>query len=188
MEVGKKTLFAIPAVFLGLLLAGAAKAQVKVGFVDMQQVVTKSKSGQAALAKLKAEASKRQEEVKAREQEIVRAEEELQKQHAVLSDAARREKEEAIQRKKREYRRMAEDYGRDLAERERELLLDLQQNILEVVRDYGKEKGYTLIIERNQGGVMYSADALDLTQDIIERMDKTREELPPSPPRREPKK
>jgi len=188
MEAGKKALFAVTAILLGLLLAGAAKAQVKIGFVDMQQVVAKSKPGQAALARLKAEASKKQEEVKAREQEIAKAEEELQKQHAVLSDAARREKEDAIQRRKRDLRRIAEDYSRDLAARENELLLDLQRDILAAVRDYGKEKGYTLIIERNQGGVMYSADALDLTQDIIERMDKSREGSPPSPPSRDPKK
>ena len=172
MEVGKKAFFAVLAVLLGLLLAGAAKAQMKVGFVDMQQVVTKSKPGKAALDKLKAEASKKQEEVKAKEQEIAKAEEELQKQSAVLSDVARREKDEAIQRKKRDLRRIAEDYSRDLAARENELLVDLQRDILAAVRDYGKEKGYTLIIERNQGGIMYGADALDLTQDIIERMDK----------------
>jgi Skp family chaperone for outer membrane proteins len=38
-----------------------------------------------------------------------------------------------------------------------------------VIRDYGKEKGYGLIIEKGQSGVIYGNDAADLTKEILER-------------------
>ena len=38
-----------------------------------------------------------------------------------------------------------------------------------MIRDYGKEKGLTLIVEKGQGGVIYSSDPADLTKEILER-------------------
>lgn len=46
---------------------------------------------------------------------------------------------------------------------------DLLRDITVVIRDYGKEKGFTLIIEKGQSGVIYGHDAADLTKEILDR-------------------
>lgn len=155
-------LFAVPPLAL---------AQIKIGFVDLQQVISQSKRGQAARAEVAAEASRKQKEVDAREEEIKKLEAELQKHSAILSDQARKEKEELIRQKLRDLRRTAEDFNRDLAKREGELVNELLKEISAVVQEYGKEKGYMLILERQQAGVLYSGQGVDLTQEIIQRFD-----------------
>lgn len=147
----------------------AADSPVKVGFVDIQAVIAQSKEGQAARSKVAAEAAEKQKEISAKEAEIKQMDAELQKQSPILSDAAKKEREEEIRRRLRDLKRLTEDFNRDLAKREAELVNDLLRDVTAVIRDYGKEKGYSLIVERGQGGVIYGSDPADLTKDILER-------------------
>ncbi len=156
----------------GMLMASesrAADSPVKVGFIDIQAVIAQSKEGQAARNKVAAEAAEKQKEISAKEAEIKQMDAELQKQSPVLSDAAKKEREEDIRRRLRDLKRLTEDFNRDLAKREAELINDLLRDVTAVIRDYGKEKGYSLIVERGQGGVIYGSDPSDLTKDILER-------------------
>ncbi len=147
----------------------AADSPVKVGFVDMQAVIAQSKEGLAARNKVAAEAAEKQKEISAKEAEIKQMDAELQKQSPILSDAAKKEREEDIRRRLRDLKRLTEDFNRDLAKREAELVNDLLRDVTAVIRDYGKEKGYSLILERGQGGVIYGSDPADVTKDILER-------------------
>ena len=147
----------------------AADSPVKVGFVDMQAVIAQSKEGLAARNKVAAEAAEKQKEISAKEAEIKQMDAELQKQSPILSDAAKKEREEEIRRRLRDLKRLTEDFNRDLAKREAELVNDLLRDVTAVIRDYGKEKGYSLIVEKGQGGVIYGSDPADLTKDILER-------------------
>lgn len=147
----------------------AADSPVKVAFVDIQAVIAQSQEGQAARNKVAAEAAEKQKEISAKEAEIKQMDAELQKQSPILSDAAKKEREEEIRRRLRDLKRLTEDFNRDLAKREAELVNDLLRDVTAVIRDYGKEKGYSLIVEKGQGGVIYGSDPADLTKDILER-------------------
>jgi len=149
----------------------AADSPVKVGFVDIQAVIAQSKEGQAARNKVAAEAAEKQKEISTKEGEIKQMDAELQKQSPILSDAAKKEREEEIRRRLRDLKRLTEDFSRDLAKRETELINDLLRDVTAVIRDYGKEKGHSLIFEKGQGGVIYGSDPADLTKDILERYD-----------------
>lgn len=147
----------------------AAQSPAKVGIVDVQQVLNLSKKGQTARSKLQADAVAKQKEIDAREDELKKLQAELEKQGAVLSDAAKREKEESLRRKLRDYRRMAEDANRDLAKREGELIGELRKEIDGIVRDLGRERGFTLIFEKQL--VVYGSESADLTKEVIDRYD-----------------
>lgn len=147
----------------------AADPPMRLGFVDLQAVISQSKEGQAAMNTVKAEAAEKQKEISAKEAEIKQMDADLQKQASALSDAAKKDREEEIRRKLRDLKRVTEDFNRDLAKRESEMLNDLLRDLTVVIRDYGKEKGLTLIVEKGQGGVIYGNDTADLTKEILER-------------------
>lgn len=147
----------------------AADSPMRLGFVDLQAVITQSKEGRAAEDKVKAEAAEKQKEISAKEAEIKQMDADLQKQTSVLSESAKKEREEEIRRKLRDLKRVTEDVNRDLAKREGEMVNDLLRDLTALIRDYGKEKGYTLIVEKGQSGVIYGNDAADLTKEILER-------------------
>jgi outer membrane protein len=48
--------------------------------------------------------------------------------------------------------------------------------ISKTVSTIGKEEGYTLILERMQGGIIYIPDDLDLTEKVIERFNQASKE------------
>ncbi len=154
------------------VLAAAGAAQpgdvVRVGVVDMQAVISHSTKGQRARAQLDAERAAKQKQLDALEEEGRKLQAELERQRSVLSPNALREKEETIQRKIREVQRTAEDWNREFKKREAELVGDIQREILQVITELGKEKGYTIILER-AAGVWYVGERADLTKDIIDR-------------------
>ncbi|MGH7369672.1 MAG: OmpH family outer membrane protein [Candidatus Methylomirabilaceae bacterium] len=157
------------AVILLVPASWAAEPAGKVGFVDIEAVISQSKEGQAAKNRLSVEAAEKQKEITTKESEIKQMDAELQKQTAVLSDAAKKDREEAILRKVRDLRRLGDDFNRDLAKREQELLGDLYRDLAGLIRDYGKQKGFVLIVEKRGGGVIYGSDTADLTKEILER-------------------
>ncbi|MFQ5532336.1 MAG: OmpH family outer membrane protein [Candidatus Methylomirabilales bacterium] len=166
-------------VMLGVFFGGGAppvKAQgAKIGFVDLQRVVVESQRGRDLLAKQQAERDAKQREIEAQEKKIRQMEADLEKQRAALSETAMKDRERDIRRRQRDLRRTVEDLNREFSERQRDLQNRLVQEVATVVRSYGKEKGYLLIMEVRSGGVMYGNEAADLTKEIIARFDASKE-------------
>jgi outer membrane protein len=162
---------------LGISLASAllwlgpswAAQAIKVGVVDVQQVLNQSQRGQAVKQKLEQERLGRQKELDTRQQELVKLQAEFEKQAPVLSDQAKREKKEAIERRFRDARRVAEDANRDFEKRVREAEMDTTREIFSVIQEYGRDQGFSLILERSS--IVFGAASVDVTPEIIKRYD-----------------
>jgi outer membrane protein len=156
---------------LGLTGVGwaAQSSALKVGVVDIQGVLEQSQRGQAAKQKLGQERGGRQKELEGKQQEVQKLQAEFEKQAPVLSDAAKREKSEAIQRRAREVQRLFEDASRDFEKRVREAEMDVTREIFAVIQEFGKDQGYSVILERST--VVYVSGAVDLTAEIVKRFD-----------------
>jgi outer membrane protein len=156
---------------LWLAVSGAAwSAQViKLGVVDVQQVLNQSQRGQVLKQKLEQDRTGRQKELDARQQELIKLQGEYEKQAPVLSEQAKREKKEALERRLRDARRVAEDANRDFEKRVREAEMETTREIFTVIQEYGKDQGYSLILERSS--IVFSAAAVDVTAEVIKRYD-----------------
>jgi outer membrane protein len=49
----------------------------------------------------------------------------------------------------------------------------LRKKLIDIVQRIGREQGYTVIIERGTPGLLYSREALDVTDQVIAQFDKT---------------
>lgn len=156
-----------------LLLTPAVTAQstARIGYVDVQRVFARSSAGVAAREQIERDKATMQKDLDARRVEIEKLEEEMVKKGALLSTEARKDKQEALDRKKRDFRRLLDDYQRELEKKDRELLQKLAQDLAGVVERFGKQRGYLLIVERRNAGVMYGAAEADLTDEIIKAYD-----------------
>jgi len=166
-----------PAILLGLLFlgwalpgqAGQAQQTGRIGVVDMQQILNLSERGKAAKQKLDHEREARQKDLDTRQQEVMKMQADLEKQAPVLSEQAKREKGEALQRRVRDIRRLAEDANRDFEKRLGETEAEMTREIVKVVQEFGKDQGYTLILERST--LPYAAPPADITPEVIKRFD-----------------
>lgn len=149
--------------------AGQAAPPMRIGIVDVQQILNTSQRGMAAKQKLDQERETRQKDLDGRQQELAKLQADLEKQAPVLSEQAKREKSEALQRKLRDIRRMAEDAGRDFEKKVRDAETDMTREIFAVIQEYGKDQGYTLIFERSLA--IYASSAVDVTTEVVKRFD-----------------
>jgi len=164
---------AVAAVWL-LLLGGlapgwAAQPGTRIGVVDIQQVLNQSQKGVAMKQKLDQERAARQRELDARQQELMKLQAEFEKQAPLLSEQAKRERSEALQRKVRDVRRIAEDANRDFDKRVREAEMDITREIFGIVQEYGKDQGFSVILERST--LVYAAPVVDITAEVVKRYD-----------------
>ena len=61
------------------------------------------------------------------------------------------------------------EFQRELQSKERELTKDIIERMQRIMRRVGQTEGYTLIMERSEGGVIFVPSNYDLTDLLIQR-------------------
>jgi outer membrane protein len=148
-----------------------AGAGSKIAFVDVQRVLARSAGGAAAREQMERERGTMQKQVDAHRVELEKLKDDLEKKGQLLSPDARKEKQEALERKVRDVRRLVDDLQKELQKKEQELLGRVLRDLDGVIQKVGKERGYLLIVERKQGGIVYGAPEADVTDEIIKMYD-----------------
>jgi outer membrane protein len=159
-----------------LLLGGAARAQAppaapKIAYVDLARVMIRSQTGVAAREQLEREKTQMQRELDERREEMDKLREELETKGTLLTAEVRREKEDQLERKRRDATRLADDYRRDLARKEQQLEAKVLQELRDVIERFGRQRGYDMILEARNAGVLYATPDADLTDEIIRAYD-----------------
>jgi outer membrane protein len=160
---------------VGGLVAGfgavAEAAATRIAYVDVQKVLVRSVAGLAAREQLERESSGMQKDAENRRTEIEKLREELDKKGLVLSVEAKREKEDTLQRKVRDYNRLREDLTKELQRKEQQMVNKIGLEVVGVIEKLGKERGFLLILERRNAGVMYGDPEADITDEVIKLYD-----------------
>jgi outer membrane protein len=160
----------------GLLLVFASltfgEEVLKIAYVDMQRALNNCEAGKEAKRQISAEVEKIQKEFVGRQKELERIKEDLEKRGSVLNGSVRQQKERDYQAKLRDLQRLQRDYEEDLRRKDREFSDRILKNLEAIVKKMGEEGKYTLILEKNQPTVIYITKGLDLTDEVIKRIDK----------------
>lgn len=149
----------------------AAEAQ-RIGYVDLQEIVKSSKVGKAGLSELEAFKVARQKDIDQGQKSLLKMKQDFETQQFTLSDAVKKQKADEIEKAEISLKRLLEDSDRELRDKRNQLLGRMQTEILEVIRNVGKEKGFALIFDRDVG-VLYADPTLDVTSLVIERYDQS---------------
>jgi outer membrane protein len=178
MRIFRKSLTMVVAVLLiiamGGLLAGRVYSQnssIKIGSVDIRKAVNECQSGKEAKQALSKEVEKYQALVAERQKELQGMKESLEKQSLILTPETRMAREKELQTKLRDFQRWGEDVQNELnqkrAEMERNIFIGLQK----VIQKLGADGGYTLILEKNETTVLFTATSTDITDLVIRAFD-----------------
>jgi outer membrane protein len=158
---------------LGMALVPAAwgAEALKIGYVDMQKALNQCQAGREAKKLITGEVEKMQKTFGAKQKELEKIKEDLEKRGSVMNGSVRVEKERDYQARLRDLQRMQRDFEEDLRRKDRELTDRVLRDLALIVRRLGEEKGYTLILERNQAAIVYISGVLDLTDEVIKVAD-----------------
>jgi outer membrane protein len=154
---------------LALVLAPAAvRAEVRIGYVDLQRALNEVDEGKTAKALLKHDFDEKQKQLDGKKAEFDKAQAEFEKQAVVMSDTARRDKGQDLDRRARELQALFVNLQKDLSEREREATRGIFEKMSAVVRDIAEAEGFTMVLEKGTG-IVYAPESLDLTNDLIRK-------------------
>lgn len=153
----------------GLILAGSAAAETKIGFVNAAKVSAEAPQAEAARQKLEKEFQPRDQELFAAQKEIRALEEKLARDGLVMSESERSRLERDVLSRKRELRRMQDEFREDFNMRRNEELAKLQRRIIETIQQLAKEEQFDLIVS---DGVVFASDRIDITPKVIDRLRK----------------
>jgi len=162
-------LLAITLVSLVSLLAQASEGVFKLGFVDLQKTLQSVEAGKAAKSTLEKEVTSKRTGLEKQQQQLQKEAEEFEKKAGLMNESAKNQKQQELQKKFAELQKTATESQMELQKRERELTKPIIDEIRSVVEALGKEKGLTLVLEKNEGAVLYAQSGEDLTESVIEK-------------------
>jgi outer membrane protein len=146
-----------------------AAAQVTVALIDVQRVVTESDPGKEASQKLKVALEAKDKEGQTMKQEFETLRDQFEKQRFTLSDEKLEEMRKELESKQIALKRFQDDAQRELEDMRRKELERLETTIMPIVNEIGAEKGLTLIFDKYRAGLLYADDAVDITDEVIQR-------------------
>jgi outer membrane protein len=158
------------ALFIGAL-AGSGYAQVKIGIVNSQDVLEKSSEGKKIIARLTAEDKQNTATISKLDDEIRGLQTKLNTQRITMTDEAVMAMSAELERKNTDRKRKAEDAYSSINELQQRLFKKLQDELIPIVEQLGKEKGMDVILDLAKSGAVYWSPAIDFTADVIKRYD-----------------
>jgi outer membrane protein len=155
---------------------GSAAETFKVGVVDQQAILERSKAGKRALDGLKEFSTARQRIVSADDEELKRIESELKKEDPSVNDALKREKQEQFRVKFENYQRRLQDFNREIQAKQKQLVEEYQKKIDQAAGAVAEKNGLAAVLDKGNENtlriVIYAQDSLDVTDQVVKEFDR----------------
>jgi len=164
---------AVPAVWAQSSGAAAAPAEMKVGVINVQVAITSTAEGKQAAAELQSQFAPRQSELEGLRRQIEDIQTRLRTGASTLSDDEKARLSREGDAMSRQFQRKQQDSQDDFNEAQREVVDRIGRKMIDVLDKYSKEKGYGVIFDTSAQNtpVVYAANTIDVTQEIIRLYD-----------------
>lgn len=160
---------------LGLALGwgiGASKDPTRIGFVDPQQVLASVGRGKAVQEELERKAREAQGRIAPMLEQLEEMQKELQAKQFVMSKEAVQAKQLDIVELRNRIESQGQEEENKLKIDQQRLMGPLEEKFVEVVREVGRENGFSVILTSNAPGLIYRREALDVTELVIKTFDR----------------
>lgn len=155
-----------------MMIAGSAMAAEKMAYVEVQRILETSEPGKKALGQLTKKFEDMKEELDQERANLEEMREELQKQSLVLSQDAQQDLENELRQKVGEFQEMFQAYQTRMQQEEQTLSEPIIDLLFDIINDFGEKNGYEFIFDAQSSGIIYASEALNITDTIIEELNK----------------
>lgn len=147
----------------GVMTAGIAAAEVKIGFVNTERVFREAPIALQAQKKLEREFSGREAELQKIAKQARDLQAQLEKDGVTQSATERRNKERDLANLNRDYQRTLREFREDLNVRRNEELTKVQDRARKAIQSHGEAEKFDVILEES----VYFSPKIDITDKII---------------------
>ncbi|MCC6608891.1 MAG: OmpH family outer membrane protein [Burkholderiales bacterium] len=152
------------------LAAGAAHAQGKIGFVNLDRILRDAAPAVRAQKKIEAEFSKRDQELQKQAQQLKQMQENLERNGVTLAESERQRREREFAESTRDFQRRQREFREDLNQRRNEELAGVLERANRAVRQIAEQEQYDIIFQE----AVYASPRIDITEKVIKALDDTK--------------
>jgi outer membrane protein len=163
--------------------AQTAATPTKVGIINIQAAIIGTREGQAAAKELEAKSAPKKKELEKLQSEIQGLREKLNRMGSVGSEEQKQSLMRDIDTRTKSFNRQVEDAQAELDQEQGRVLNELGGKLLAVLDKYAKDNGYAVILDVSQQNtpVLFAANGIDVTQEVVALYDKNAPAGGPSP-------
>lgn len=161
------------ALAIGLLALGAAsavsdaRADTKIGVVNVQYAISQTEDGIRATNTLKKAFDKKQQDLDGRQAELEKMKGDIQKQTSILSREALTRRMEDWQKRMVDLQTVFVDHNKELQKKQSELMAPIMKKMVGSISRIAKKNGYDVIVDAQ--AALYARQDLDLTDQVIQQ-------------------
>lgn len=144
-----------------------AQSALKIGVVNIGQLLQESPQAVAANERLNDEFAPRQRELMALQTEYEEKAAALQKNVEVMGAEERDNAQRDLRNDERAFVRAQNEFREDLDLRRNEVIAAVQRDVLIEINAFGEAEGFDLILV---DGIVYASDKVDVTARVLERL------------------
>ncbi|MBC7348401.1 MAG: OmpH family outer membrane protein [Candidatus Aminicenantes bacterium] len=148
-----------------------AQNQFKVAIVNSQKAFDQSQEGQKAVAILKEREDLLKAELKKMDEELRNLKDRLAAQKLTLTPEAQSQLQREIDRKEADRQKYEQENTRLFEQFKNQLIKRIREEMLAVIDELIKERGYELVFDLSTSGLIYYRPELDITDEVIKRYD-----------------
>jgi len=157
------------------LIPFALSAEGMIGYIDSQRILEGYRGSGEITQEINTALRNWEREATGLKQEIEQMIQEYESQAVMLSEKVRQGKMAAIEEKQQEYQRFVQRIwgaGGEAEIKQREIMQPFVDRINGIITQIGETEDYSMIFDIASMGVVYANDELDLTQRVLDELNK----------------
>ncbi len=154
-------------------------AELKIGVVNVRQLMEDSPQARAATRAIEDEFAPRKRELETQQKEFKARQEKFERDSAVMSEAERGKAERDLREGQRDLQRKVNEFQEDLNVRQNEEIGRMQRTLLGEIQTYAKAQGFDLVLG---DGVLFAKDAINVTSAVLAALESKSKTPAPAKP------
>jgi outer membrane protein len=146
----------------------------KIAYIDIQAVASSSVEGKAATGRLQELEKKKVAEITEKNKQLEAARTKQQTSSTIMNDSARLSLEKEVDKLTREVQFLQQEAQSERQALQAELQVEFQRKLNPILEQIGREKGLHMLVDIQNSGAVWVDTGLDLTQEVIKRLDAAR--------------
>ncbi|MGD2068138.1 MAG: OmpH family outer membrane protein [Gemmatimonadota bacterium] len=159
------------ATLAGSTAAAGQQAVPRIAYINSERILQATPEVQDAQESLGAELQGYRDEVQQMADDLEQMIQQYEQRQLTMSAEAKEQRESEIRAKQQEYRQRVQQLDQQAAQRQSEVVQPIMDRINQVIEQIRAEGDYAMIFDVSAGAIIAADPALDLTEEVITRLD-----------------
>jgi outer membrane protein len=158
----------------------------KVAYVVLQRIANESADGRVATTRIQALQQKKAAELNERNKQLTGMQQKLEKEGSVMNASVAAELQKNIEKANVEVQRFTQDAQAEVQELQQQLQQEFQQRLEPVLAQVANDMGLQFVFNGPDAGLVWADSALDISAEVIKKLDSAKPATKPAAPTKPP--